>query len=211
MLPKSRFEEMWRALGARSVAHEIVERLRTAYDEPHRAYHNATHISACLRLLDDPAVRALATHPAEVEAALWFHDAIYDTHASDNEERSAVLAEECLRRGGVAGDVASRIAEHVRATKSHIASSADGVLVIDIDLSILGESRTTFELFEEQIRREYSWVPPEQYAAGRIAVLRRFSERPEIYATPLFRARFEAPARANLIWAIERFAARSAS
>ena len=69
---------------------DIYARLAATYREPHRHYHTAAHISACLDELD--GARELASFPFEVEAALWFHDAVYDTRASDNEERSAQWA-----------------------------------------------------------------------------------------------------------------------
>ena len=204
LLPDARFCELWRALGAEGHGRPVFERLRAAYDEPHRAYHTARHIGACLRLLDEPAVHALATHPAEVEAAIWFHDAVYDTHASDNEERSAVLAGEALRAAGVALEVTARIADHIRATQSHVTLSADGALVMDVDLSILGADAAGFERFEEEIRHEYSWVDAALYRHGRAAVLREFEERPFIYATPLFRDRLESIARANIAASLKR-------
>lgn len=205
-LPAARFDAVWRALGATGSSVDVFERLRAAYDEPHRAYHGATHIAACLRLFDEPDVRALATRSAEVEATLWYHDAIYDTHAPDNEERSAELAEDTLGAAGVAADVVERIASYVRATKDHRASSSDAELVIDVDLSILGASAALYDRFEQEIRQEYAWVEPELYVNGRTAVLRRFSDRPFIYGTGLFRDRFERRARANIGAAIERLA-----
>lgn len=189
---------MWTAIGARGEGRDTLARLRAAYDEPHRAYHTAAHIDACLRLAEERTVRALAEHPAEVEAALWFHDAVYDTHASDNEERSARWAEQALGAAGVAPEVVARVASHVRATKDHEPDSQDGELVVDIDLSILGEAPAVFARFEEEIRREYAWVDAPLYAAGRARVLARFRDRPFIYRTPLFRERYEAQARANL-------------
>jgi predicted metal-dependent HD superfamily phosphohydrolase len=204
VLPDVRFHALWSALGANaSNAVAAFRALQDAYNEPHRAYHDATHIGACLRLLDDPNVRALALHPGEVEAALWYHDAIYDTHARDNEERSACLAEETLGRAGVSREIISRIASHVLATKGHVTDTSDGRLVIDIDLSILGESEDVFDRFERAIRREYAWVEPHAYSAGRSAVLRKFEEREAIYNTPLFRDRYEARARANIVRALE--------
>ncbi len=207
LLSPRRFDELWCALGAHGGSGPTFERLEAAYAEAHRAYHDARHIAACLSLLDEPPVRALATHPLEVEAALWFHDAIYDTHAADNEEQSAVLAEDALGAAGVAAAVRERIGAHVRATKHHVATSPDGQLVIDIDLSILGQPPEVYARFEDEIRREYAWVPPELYVTGRIEVLRRLSEPAFIYGTDLFRARLEAQARANIGFAIERLAA----
>jgi predicted metal-dependent HD superfamily phosphohydrolase len=206
VLPDVRFRELWTSLGAHGYARDVFLGLRAAYDEPSRAYHTARHIGACLRLLDEPEVKALATHLPEVEAAIWFHDAIYDTHASDNEERSARMMEESLSAAGVASDDVGRIAAHVRATKDHVPHSVDDQLVIDIDLSILGESADVFERFEEEIRREYAWVESAAYVVGRAAVLRRFSERPFIYGTPLFRARYESRARENITASLKKLA-----
>jgi predicted metal-dependent HD superfamily phosphohydrolase len=193
-----RFQALWSNLGARGDGRDAFLVLREAYDEPQRAYHDARHIAACLRLFDDPEVTKLATYPAEVEAALFYHDAIYDTHARDNEEKSAALAERTLSAAGVLPAIVARIAAHVRATKDHTTTTDDGKLVIDIDLSILGESAETFARFEEDIRREYAWVEPAAYVAGRAAVLRKFIERTSIYNTPLFRDRYETKARANI-------------
>lgn len=204
MLTSVRFLALWTALGAKGDGRKAFERLRAAYGEPHRAYHTAVHIGACLRLLDDAAVARCAARLVEVEAALWFHDAVYDTHAHDNEERSAVMMEEALGGAGVAPDVIARIGAHVRATKAHVPDSPDGQLVIDVDLSILGESPEVFARFEDEVRREYGWVDEAAYVAGRSAVLRGFAARPAIYGTSLFRDRYEARARANIAASLAR-------
>ena len=60
------------------------------YSSPDRAYHNLAHIQACLSEFE--AVRSLASNPTAMQTAIWFHDVIYDTHAHDNEERSADFA-----------------------------------------------------------------------------------------------------------------------
>lgn len=204
VLPFPRFEELWQALGARGHGRGAFEALQAGYAEAHRAYHDASHLGACFRVFDEPAVRLLAERADEVEAALWFHDAVYDTRRADNEERSAGLAMEHLAGAGVGPQVVERISELVRATQHHEASSADAQLVIDVDLSILGAEEETFLRFEEAIRREYGWVDAARYQAGRAAVLSRFLARPFVYGTPLFRARYEDRARANLAGALLR-------
>ncbi len=62
----------------------LPEQLLSAYAEPHRHYHTQHHIAACLEALD--AHRHCAERPEEVELAIWFHDAVYDTRRTDNEE-----------------------------------------------------------------------------------------------------------------------------
>jgi predicted metal-dependent HD superfamily phosphohydrolase len=145
-----------------------------------------------------------AENAEAIEIAINFHDVVYDTHAGDNEDRSARMLEDILPRAGVAADVVARIGGHVRATKAHVPCSADGQLVIDIDLSILGEQPEVFARFEEEIRREYAWVDEAAYLAGRAAVLRGFADRAFIYGTPLFRARYEARAKANVAASLQR-------
>ena len=56
----------------------------------HRAYHTLRHIEACLAWMRDAPLEDDDRIAAEF--AIWFHDAVYDTRASDNEERSADLA-----------------------------------------------------------------------------------------------------------------------
>jgi predicted metal-dependent HD superfamily phosphohydrolase len=203
MLDAIRFVELVRRLGGPWDSTTVFEILDSEYSEPHRAYHNATHIEDCLRQFD--LARHLAERPDEVEAAIWFHDAVYDPKASDNEEQSARWAIESLKAGSVAPEVLRRIAALILATKHH--REPDGMdqsLLIDVDLSILGRPPEEFTAYDAAIRKEYSFVPDEQYRAGRTKLLERFLNRDAIYHTPFFRERYEDQARRNL----ERAAAR---
>jgi predicted metal-dependent HD superfamily phosphohydrolase len=203
MLDAIRFVELVRRLGGPWDSTTVFEILDSEYSEPHRAYHNATHIEDCLRQFD--LARHLAERPDEVEAAIWFHDAVYDPKASDNEEQSARWAIESLKAGSVAPEVLRRIAALILATKHH--REPDGMdqsLLIDVDLSILGRPPEEFTAYDAAIRKEYSFVPDEQYRAGRTKLLERFLNRDAIYHTAFFRERYEDQARRNL----ERAAAR---
>jgi predicted metal-dependent HD superfamily phosphohydrolase len=97
---QSSWERCWSALGASSNGTALMQRLVSAYEEPHRKYHTVQHLSECLSLCEQHL--DLAVEPSEVEIALWFHDAIYDIKASDNEARSADWAQSELSRAGVA-------------------------------------------------------------------------------------------------------------
>ena len=77
-------------------------------------------------------------------------------------------------------------------------------LIVDIDLSILGQPRDVFERYEDQIRDEYAWATPASFAVGRCCVLQAFIDRTSIYRLKRFRSRYEKVARENLAWAIER-------
>jgi len=197
MLPADRFRGLLQRLGASGSVDELLAALDRAWGESHRAYHTGEHLMACLALLDE--FREYANEPDEVEIALWFHDAIYDTTATDNEERSAAWAETALRSFGVASARIERIAAMIRATRDHVVppSVPDAALLIDIDLSILGSSPDEFDRYDRAIRQEYAWVDEDMWRAGRAAVLRRFLDRPAIFSTVALRERFQARARDN--------------
>jgi predicted metal-dependent HD superfamily phosphohydrolase len=184
-------------LGGRGSGLSVFERLAAAYTEPTRAYHNTEHIRDCLAQLDHAV--ELARRLEEVEAALWFHDAVYVAGASDNEERSAHLANECLAGGAVGPEGCRRIVDLILATRhSETSDDADTQLVCDIDLSILGRDSAAYDEFERRIRREYERVPEPEYRRRRSEVLAGFLRRRFIYQTASFRDCYEEAARRNL-------------
>lgn len=172
------------------------------YAQPGRHYHGLSHIEALLALLDRH--RALFHDPQAAEAAIWFHDAIYDSRRGDNEARSAALAAERLAGRTAAGRVA-RIVAMIEATATHaLPDMADGdalgdaALFLDMDLAVLGASPEAFAGYEAAVRREYGWVDGPAWARGRAAVLEKFLARPRIFHTETFGRRYEAQARLNL-------------
>ena len=193
----ARWTALWHRLGAEGDGLAVFTRLAAAYAEPTRSYHTAEHIEDCLTLLD--ASRTLAELADEVEAAIWYHDAVYVAARTDNEERSAELASASLRAAQVAPEASERIKRLVLATRHETTPhEADAALLCDIDLSILGRSPEVFDRFERQIRREYAMVPEPIYRTARSEILRRFLSRPTIYQMAWFRQRYESRARANL-------------
>jgi predicted metal-dependent HD superfamily phosphohydrolase len=173
------------------------------YSEPHRFYHNLVHIDDCLGEFD--RVRQLATDPVALELAVWFHDAVYDPRAADNEERSAELAKNWLRDVHASDVLTDSVSRLVLATKNHDASlHADAPLLVDVDLSILGRPSAQFWEYERQIREEYAWVEETVFAVKRAEILHRFLARERIYQTDLFFHRMEAQARANLRASVQR-------
>ena len=205
-LDPKRWAALWRRLGAEQDALPIFTRLEAAYAEPARAYHTAEHISDCLIQLDRSDSRVV--RPDEVEAAIWFHDAVYQPGREDNEDRSADLARIALSASAVAPDSVSRIAELVLITRhERISEEPHAALLSDVDISILGRSPDEFNRFERQIRQEYARVPDSLYRSTRSAILRRLLIRPFIYQTAYFRNRYEAPARANIARLIDQLGA----
>lgn len=176
--------------------------LSALYHQPGRHYHGMAHIEALLALLREH--RAELSDPEAVEAAIWFHDAVYDSRRSDNEARSAALAAERLS-SRITPARLSRIVAMIDATATHTlpalrgrGARGDAAFFLDMDLSILGAPRGTFDSYEAAVRREYAWVDDKAWRSGRAAVLRKFLARPRIFHTEAFRQRYEAAARGNI-------------
>ena len=116
------------------VCERVFADLAGRYTSPQRHYHTLDHIAAMLRLLPEAS--------AALALAVWFHDAVYDTRAADNEERSADCAEEMLQALYVPSELRAETRRLVLLTKRHETANddKDGRLLLDADLAILGEA-----------------------------------------------------------------------
>jgi predicted metal-dependent HD superfamily phosphohydrolase len=204
LLPEERWAKLWRAIGAAGDPLTWHEHLVASYAEPHRSYHNQRHLAECLHWLD--AAPQVGERSVAVELAIWFHDAVYDPRAADNEERSANLAAQCLTVAGISDDVVGSVRKLVMVTKHHEIGKEDhaAALIVDIDLCILGQPASRYSEYEEQVRQEYSWVPKLLFRKKRAEILKQFLARDRIYATDWFQQQFEAQARQNLEAAIKQ-------
>jgi predicted metal-dependent HD superfamily phosphohydrolase len=191
----------WSGMGLAGNGQEIRQRLLAAWSEPHRKYHTLQHLSECVVALEQ--VKTLTPHIAEIEFALWFHDAVYDVKRSDNEVRSAEWAGSTLENAGATMESANLVHDLVMVTKHDgLPRTLDEQILLDVDLSILGADEQRFAEFESQVREEYSFVPGFLFRMKRKSILRTFLEREHIYSTPHFRERLEDTARRNLEAAI---------
>ena len=176
--------------------------LLTAYRDPRRHYHDIGHIEAMLAGFQD--CRPLLHDAGAIELAIWFHDAVYDAAAPDNEERSADLARQVLDRR-LEPERLERVAALILATKKHEFTDGTGAeersdlaYFLDLDLQILGAEAERFDAYEAAVRREYAHVPETAWRIGRTTVLQRFMVRSRLYFSNLFAEKLEERARANL-------------
>lgn len=170
------------------------------WSEPHRAYHDITHLTAVLDVVDRHA--GLAPHPDRVRLAAWTHDAVYDPRAlgDANERDSAALARDLLTTLGAPAEVAADVARLVSLTAGHATAGddPDGGLLCDADLAILASDDDRYAEYVAAIRQEYAHVPEEAFRAGRARVLRALLALPSIYRRPPLKEAWESRARANL-------------
>lgn len=182
-------------------AYPPFDRLVAAHSEPHRHYHTLEHLAEMFRVVGRLA--GDCRNPAAVQLAVWYHDAVYDPRAADNEVRSAALAVEQLTPLGLPAGLVSRVSELVRAT-AHLAGEppaedSDEAVLLDADLAILGASEARYRRYATDIRREYAHVSDAEYRRGRAAVLEQFLGRHQIFRHPTLHAEGEASARRNLL------------
>ena len=192
----------WELAGGFGVAEEAAEDafadLAARYSDPARSYHTLRHVAEVLDTID--GLRDQARDLAAVRFAAWFHDAVYDTHARDNEERSADLAGEVLRGLHVPDGTTAAARGLILLTASHRAdpSDRDGQVLLDADLAVLGAPADQYAAYSRAIRQEYAWVPEEQYRLGRKQVLEGFLRRERIYHLDAMYSAREIQARRNL-------------
>jgi predicted metal-dependent HD superfamily phosphohydrolase len=198
---RTRFYALWERLGATGDPEEVVDDLLARYREPHRRYHNETHWEFGLSQLD--LLVGSAPHPDLVEFAFDYHDSVYVIGAADNEERSAGLAIDTLKKALVPGHIQSLVRSYILVTKpGQEPSTADQRVMADIDLAILGQERPLFSEYERKVREEYADVPEETFWRQRKKILGAYLWRPTVYSTSRFRQRYEKQARENLAWTI---------
>jgi predicted metal-dependent HD superfamily phosphohydrolase len=197
------WQQMWTRFGVPEPDRHLFDQLIARYSEPHRKYHTPQHLDECFTKFEE--LRTEAEHPEEVELALWFHDAIYDTKRQDNEEKSAQWARASASAANLSPAVAERICTLIMATRHNaLPGSTDEKVLVDVDLSILGAAAGRFDEYENQVRDEYAWVPGIVFHAKRREILKGFLARSSIFNTRKFIEEYEAQARANLERSIKR-------
>jgi predicted metal-dependent HD superfamily phosphohydrolase len=200
---QSSWKRCWDGLNARGDGFALMQRVVSAYGEPQRKYHTVQHLCECLDLFQQNM--DLAVEPAEVEISLWFHDAVYDVKANDNEAKSAAWAEAELSQADVSLERIERVRQHILATRhAALPEGQDQMLLVDVDLAILGAPRPRFVEYEAQVRAEYGWVPGFVFRRKRRSLLAEFLARNPIYNTPRLREALEKRARENLAYSIQQ-------
>ncbi|WP_458244468.1 HD domain-containing protein [Streptomyces sp. MAI_2237] len=174
------------------------DNLLSRWQEPQRRYHTLAHLVAVLDHVD--TLQEYADDPDAVRLAAWFHDSVYLPDRSENEERSARLAERALPEAGVPADTAAEVARLVRLTVTHDPADddRDGQVLCDADLAILASPPTAYAAYTAAVREEYHFVPSDAFRAGRADVLRRLLALPRLFRTPYGQEKWEATARYNL-------------
>ena len=193
-------EEFIKSVGdftsADGIAESLWRELEEKYCAATRHYHTLAH-------LDDMLIQLVPLRDAfedwhAIVFAVAYHDAIYNSLRSNNEEKSALLAAKRLKSIGVPEERVRECQQLIVATKRHEAADYETNLFTDADLSILGSDSDTYNRYLRNIREEYSMYPDFLYNPGRKKVLLHFLGMDSIFKTKEFFGPLEAQARKNL-------------
>lgn len=172
--------------------------------EPHRRHHTSQHLREVLAALD--LLSAGADVPIAVRCAAYWHDAVYDPTAPDNERRSAALGEAALERLGLPPQVIGEVTRLVLLTTSHAPAPADeaGALLCDADLAVLASTANRYNTYAAGIREEYQHLGDDAFRHGRATVLTSLLDRPQLFTTVGGHRCWEQAARANVRAELDR-------
>lgn len=188
--------ERWNSTypGHEELGLELLER----WGEDRRKYHSRTHLLAVLEALD---VLAQPDQPARtVLLAAWFHDAVYEGVAGQDEEESARMAEDRLTSTGLAPHEVAEVARLVRLTATHSPKTGDyaGAMLCDADLSVLGSDQQSYARYRAAVREDYAHVSDDDFAKGRAAVVRDLLRLDPLFHSERAKALWLTAARRNL-------------
>lgn len=141
------------------------------WQEPHRHYHDVRHlfqVLSALQLISGPPV------PPSVALAAWFHDAVYAGIPGQDERASAELARTELEAVRAPSHLVDEVFRLVLLTIDHNPDPVDGpgVLLVDADLSILGQVPGRYHLYVRDVRLEHPELTDIAFGIARLAVVR---------------------------------------
>lgn len=129
--------------------------LITRYEEPHRGYHNITHLVELCEEFNKHR-KQFAGCEAAIIGALFYHDAIYNCQPGQDEEDSAILAEQELKTIGLAEDQIKFAAQIIRDTANHATDTNYAAkLFLDMDMAILAADRARYKDYVRGVTREF--------------------------------------------------------
>jgi predicted metal-dependent HD superfamily phosphohydrolase len=149
---------------------KTIFKLKEAWNEPRRRYHNEDHLYQILKDLEKSKSKVSSVQWESLVIAAFFHDAIYVPGNSNNEDQSIkVFLESFL---GKRFDMVKAIKEMIKATQFRVVP-ADKLVKIFWEADNAG-FQGPFESFletEKKIRLEFGHVSLHTYKKGRLKFL----------------------------------------
>lgn len=189
-----------------------------AYSEPHRTYHDETHIADMLQLLD--RYQNTATRPDLITHAIFWHDVVYTTRDTNGNYRPDALnvQESADAFLGHVQDMEQKdhkaVSAMIMATSGHDVPQFDAAyykgftrdtaLFLDLDLSSMATPWDKFWNNTKAIRQEYDWIDKDVFCKTRADILEKFLGRDHLYHVVPDREIWDNKARDNLGRSIQK-------
>ena len=197
MLKEIFIELLTKYTGNKSLINDLWSEVEQNYSHENRHYHTLLHLENMIHQLND--VKEKIENWDTLLFAVFYHDIIYNTLNSDNEEQSAALAASRMKQINVPSQLIDTCKTQILATKKHLDNAnSDTNYLIDADLSILGQDIENYKEYSKNIRLEFLYYPNNIYNAGRIKILKHFLTLTPLYKTSHFYNKFEKQAKINI-------------
>jgi predicted metal-dependent HD superfamily phosphohydrolase len=155
------------------------------YSGKGRHYHTLEHLENLLTQLTE--IKKEIQNWDVILFTLYYHDTIYNSLKSNNEEKSSNLAEKRMKQIAVPDEKVELCKKQILATKSHtISNDSDTNYFTDADLSVLGQIWEIYSAYYKNVRKEYSVYPDLIYNQGRKKILSHFLAMNRIFKTDFF-------------------------
>lgn len=169
--------------------------IEKAYSHKNRYYHNLSHLEKMFGELEN--IESEIDNLDCLKFAIFYHDIIYKATKKDNEYQSALFFKKRIKKTSFL--FIDLCFEQIMATKEHQLSACnDTNIFIDLDLTILGQSWESYNLYFQNIRKEYKVYPDFLYNKGRKKALLHLMGEDNLFKTPSFINKYEEQARKNL-------------
>ncbi|XP_015915376.1 uncharacterized protein [Parasteatoda tepidariorum] len=180
--------------------------LCSRYSEPCRKFHTFFHLEHMFKLMDSNSDDI--HDKTSMSYAIFFHDIVYDAKSQDNEEESVKVFREFAGDSGIVENeelvtkVVDLIMSSKGCTEEHMSEGLFGKDDVhyfqDFDINYLSAKNSDYLKYASMIEEEYSFIPKTKYCFMRLKVLEHFLQIPNIYATKMFRDKYEEQARKNI-------------
>jgi len=171
------------------------------YNSNTRFYHNFTHIKNMVEFA--LSIKEKIEDFDTFILAIFYHDVIYNSRKSNNEEESAKLAKNHLSLINFNIYKIDIISEMILRSKNHSESKSDDSndlkLFLDTDLLIFASPKNIYQQYVSNIKEEYKHVPKIIFNTKRKQILKNIYSEKYIYKTNLFRTNHEQQAKNNIL------------
>ena len=154
------------------------------YNGSNRHYHNWSHIEYMLHLLKlhKGMFDASKEDYRCIKLAILFHDCVYDTNESDSKNVSDSIAvmELWCEINNISNTDTAKMHNLIQATDyinfNGVEDNLLNNVITDLDLGILAETPSLYNLYSKNIRLEYSQYSDEVYYVERLKILNKMKD-----------------------------------